>query len=263
MSLDYASWGFGPLKIDVTILENHPDYRIWSVRFWKAGSPDREREALFHMEKGFWFGPVAYGVLAFKVAWDLFHIFYGGKLRFEGDSPRPLDFELYVETLKEFSESFDPKKDVPGVGLAINDRILEVPEYGEEATSLHNALLLFSEHGIPDAVEIKPAPNHTAYVVATWDPANWKPFPGNSGRKFTFLGLQIGPMVVSVSSMGRFFSMIGYYKSEKELRDLKYALSNIPRRRGPKEWSPLKMEFMLQRGIDYGAEDLQPGDRDL
>jgi len=257
VSRDWAPFQFGPLNLDVTIHENHPEYRVWTVKFWRGGQHRLMGKAAFHMEKGIWFGWTAYDVLALMVAEDLAMLFYDGKRQPQPDAPVPVDRKAYEKTLEEVSESFDFKKDVPEIYKAIQFHESMVDEDGEDQSSIHNALALFRLHGIPSSVEIRVGPYGIPYLQADWDSSQKNP-----ERKFTFHGLRVGPVIVSASPINEFFRMIGYYRTEQELRGLKHALDQRmdTHRRGPKEWSPLKWQFMLFRGKDYGLEDLQRGE---
>jgi len=253
---------FGRLLISVRIRENHPDYRVWAVKFGKAGSSELGLQVLFHMEKGIWFGDVAYHVLTLKAAWDVGGLFYGPRPSFPGPAPQPVDRRLYVETLKQVAESFDFNTEVPEIWAGINKWIRERDEDGEDSSSIHNAVLLLSEFGLPATVEFRPGSFETPWVVAAWDQTS-----RDDERKFTFQGLRVNSELISFSPLNAFFRMIGYYRSRNQLLDLKNALDRRLRGRpGPKDWSPVKVNFMLQRGKDYGVEDFQPGEpgvRDL
>lgn len=242
---------FDSVVVEVSMLSNYRDYRIWQAWFGKVGSPQKFW-ASFKLMNGTWFGSMAYYIVARTVIADFELALNGVKAGpHQPFSPQIQDLETYRSRLEALSHMLD-RSQVRYIFSEASHQDRVYNETGSATNSLHNARALILERQLPVEVSFVPQDLSRLYVNATWSDTALNLY------EHEFDGFTYGQFA-DISRTIDFFRMIGYYMSENEFRRVRF-----PKRRfGPKEWSPHTMKTVLRLGEDYGKEDFQPGEHDL
>jgi len=169
---------------------------------------------------------------------------------------RRLEPQVHLENQTEYLQALES---VPG----LSQKVMELPEAairghmmflkelnpspGDRETSasvsLHNAHKLVFDRGLPDTLEFFVDADGTRSILARWVGR------GTYVHQHSFWGFDWK----TVEGQAALDDFIGMLNPRAPLRPEQITPKRIPRRKGPKEWSPDEYHsFMLIKGRDYG-----------